>query len=208
VGLPARLLLAVLAGALTGFAALAAAVDGGGRLVDLDVDIAIWVASSMPGWAEWMARPVTWLGGVVGVTLVVTAGAAWLLRRSERAFALLLVVVALGIQLLVSTAKNAYVRPRPDVGSAIDLPSSYSFPSGHAATGIAVFGLLGLLVATRLPTHRHRVTAVCAGFGLGVLSGASRVVLNVHYMSDVLAGWCFGLAWLAVCLLVFEILRR
>jgi undecaprenyl-diphosphatase len=201
-------LVALLGAALAGYAVLAYAFVDRDRLGGVDRDVAVWVAGSMPSWAEWLARPVTWLGGFVGVTLVVVAATLWLLRRGKWPQAVLLVVVALGIQLLVSTAKNGYARSRPDVGSAIDLPSSFSFPSGHAATGIAVFGLLGLVAADELRTRAARVGAICAGFGLGILSGASRVVLDVHYLSDVLAGWCLGLAWLAACLLLFEILRR
>ncbi len=207
-GLSTRLLLVVLVAALVAYAAVAADVVNGGQLSELDVDVATWVARSMPSWAEWLARPFTWLGGALGVTAVVTGVAVWLLTRRARAEAVLLVVVAVGIQILVATAKHAYARSRPDLGSAIPLPSSYSFPSGHAATGIAVFGLLGLLVATLARTRRERRVAIAAGFALGGLIGASRVVLGVHFVTDVLAGASLGLAWLCVCLLVtFRVLR-
>jgi undecaprenyl-diphosphatase len=174
----------------------------------MDLDVATWVAGSMPSWAEWLARPFTCLGGAVGVTVVVAAATIWLLARRARVEAALLVVVAVGIQILVFSAKHGYARPRPDLGSAIPLPSSYSFPSGHAATGVAVFGLLGLLAATLARTRAQRVAAVAAGFALGALIGASRVVLGVHYVTDVLAGAFLGLAWLSTCLLVVSRVRR
>lgn len=202
------LLLAGLAGALLVYAAIATDVVHDGPLSELDVDVATWVAASMPSWAEWLARPFTWVGGSVGATLVVIAATVVLLERRARVEAGLLVVAALGTQVLVFTGKDGYGRPRPDAGSAISLPSSASFPSGHAATGIAVFGLLGILAATVARTRTQRVVAVCAGFGLALVIGASRVVLNVHYMSDVLAGWCLGLAWLAACLVGVRLLAR
>lgn len=202
------LLLLVLCGALLAYAAVAADVVHGGRLTELDVDVATWVAGSMPSWAEWLARPFTWLGGAVGVTAVVAAATIWMLVRRARVEAVLLLVVAVGIQILVFSAKQGYARPRPDLRSAVALPSSFSFPSGHAATGIAVFGLLGLLAATLAGTRAQRVAAVGAGFALGALIGASRVVLGVHYLTDVLAGAFLGLAWLCVCLLVVSRLRR
>jgi len=206
--LSTRLLLVVLSSALLAYAAIAADVVNGGRLSQLDVDIATWVAGSMPSWAEWLARPFTWLGGALGVIAVVTGVTIWLLARRARVEAALLVVVAVGIQVLVFSAKNGYARARPDPGSAIRLPSSFSFPSGHAATGIAVFGLLGLLAATVAHTRAQGVAAICAGLTLGALIGASRVVLGVHYMTDVLAGAFLGLGWLSACLLVVLRLRR
>jgi undecaprenyl-diphosphatase len=202
------LLLLVLGTALLGYAAVAADVVDAGRLSETDVDVAAWVARSMPSWAEWLARPFTWVGGAVGVTAVVAAATTWMLARRARVEAVLLLVVAVGIQILVFSAKEGYARPRPDLGSAVALPSSFSFPSGHAATGVAVFGLLGLLAATVARTRAQRVAAVGAGFALGPLIGASRVVLGVHYLSDVLAGTHLGLAWLCVCLLVVSRFRR
>jgi undecaprenyl-diphosphatase len=206
--LSTRLLLLVLGATLLAYAAVAADVVNSGRLSAMDLDVATWVAGSMPSWAEWIARPFTWLGGAVGVTVVVAAATIWLLARRARVEAALLVVVAVGIQILVFSAKHGYARPRPDLGSAIPLPSSYSFPSGHAATGVAVFGLLGLLAATLARTRAQRVAAVAAGFALGGLIGASRVVLGVHYVTDVLAGAFLGLAWLSTCLLVVSRVRR
>jgi membrane-associated phospholipid phosphatase len=96
----------------------------------------------------------------------------------------------------------------PDVGSPIDLPSSFSFPSGHATTGIAVFGLLGLYAAILARTRGWKVAAVLAGLALGVLIGVSRIVLNLHFVGDVLAGFCLGLSWLVACLLVTDMIRR
>jgi undecaprenyl-diphosphatase len=207
-GGPTWLLVAVLVCALGGFAALAHGVVDGGRLVEFDVDAARWVVHGMPTWAERLARPFTWLGGWVGTTIVVAPTAVWLARRRQAAVAMLLAVVALGTQILVSWAKNGYARQRPDVGSAIPLPSSFSFPSGHAANGVAVFGLLGLIAAMHGRSARTRWAMIAAGFLVGVLIGWSRVVLNVHYVSDVLAGTCLGLAWLSVCLLVARLVAQ
>jgi membrane-associated phospholipid phosphatase len=201
-------LLVALVLALVGYAALAADVVHGGAFSEVDAEVAEWVVVSMPTWVEWLARPFTWLGGVVGMTIVVTAVSVVLLRRGMTREAVVLVAVTLGSQVLVLSAKAGYERERPDVGSAIELPSSFSFPSGHATTGVAVFGLLGLYAAALATTRRRRVVAVCTGFAVGGLVAASRVVLNVHFLSDVLAGACLGLAWLSTCLLVDALLRR
>jgi undecaprenyl-diphosphatase len=198
-----RLVAASLALALVAYAAIAADVVEGGQLSSRDDEVSEWVARSMPSWAEWIARALSWLGGWVGVTVIVTLAVLLLARRGALELGVLLVVVALGGQLLNSVSKQGYDRPRPTAGSPVDLPTSSSFPSGHAMTGIAVFGLLGLLLARELPPARARIVAIAAGFALGGLIGASRVVLNVHFPTDVLGGAALGLAWLATCLLVF-----
>lgn len=209
VGGPAWLLVTALVAGLVGFSALTTSVVDGGRLDGPDTDVARWVARSMPGWAEWLARPPTWLGGFVGITLVVVATAIWLVRQRAVMWAATVVLVALGSQLLISVTKEGYGRARPDAGSAIELPQSLSYPSGHALAGIGVFGLVGLIAGAHIRTRARRAAAVvAAGFGLGIASGASRVVLNVHYVTDVLAGWCYGLAWLAACLLAVRVLQR
>jgi membrane-associated phospholipid phosphatase len=203
-----RALLVALALALAGYAALAADLVHAGAVSELDADVTVRIAESMPTWAEWLARPFTWLGGVAGMTIVVTVATTALLRGGAVRAAVVLLVVTLGSQALVLTAKQGYERPRPDVGSPIDLPSSFSFPSGHATTGIAVFGLLGLYGAILARTRGWKVAAVIAGLALGVLIGASRIVLNVHFVGDVLAGFCLGLSWLVACLLVTDMIRR
>jgi membrane-associated phospholipid phosphatase len=201
-------MVAILVLSLLAYAAIATDVVHGGRLSEADTDVSTWVAYSMPSWAEWLARPFSWLGGIVGATLVVTAAVVWLVHRRDRLAAGLLIVVAVGSQLLATTGKNGYDRPRPTAGSPIDIPASFAFPSGHATTGIAVFGLLGLLAGAHLATRTHRALAIAAGFVLGALIGASRVVLNVHFVTDVLGGAALGLAWLAACLLAAALVTR
>jgi membrane-associated phospholipid phosphatase len=200
-----RLLAAVLALALVAYAAIAADVVEGGRVSAHDEDLSEWVAGSMPTAAEWLARALSWVGGWVGVTVVVAVAVLWLSRRGRLATGVLLAAVALGGQLVNSITKEGYDRPRPTAGSPVELPSSTSFPSGHAMSGIAVFGLLGLLAAGELSSRPARITAIAVGFGLGALIGASRVVLNVHFLTDVLAGAALGLAWLSLCLLVASV---
>jgi undecaprenyl-diphosphatase len=192
--------------ATTGFFALADAYLESDPIVDLDLRVEEWVAGQMPGWVEWLARPFTWVGGIVGVALLVGIVGLFLVRAGRRPDAVLLVAAALGVQVIVVVLKSVYERPRPDAGSPIDLPHSTSFPSGHAATGIAMFGALALIAAGRARSPAAAAGMLVLGFSIGVGVGVSRVVLNVHFVSDVLAGFCVGLAWLCVCLLARELL--
>jgi undecaprenyl-diphosphatase len=199
-------LIALLGGLATvGFLLLADLYAESEAIVDLDTRVERWVVTSMPGWAEWLARPFTWAGGLVGVVLVVGAVLVVLLRAGRPADAVFLAAVTVGVQIVVALLKSHHARPRPDAGSPIELPQSSSFPSGHAATGIAVGGALAVVWAERPRTGAARAGALALCLLVGLAVGASRVVLNVHYVSDVLAGYCVGLAWLCACLLVREL---
>jgi undecaprenyl-diphosphatase len=87
-------------------------------------------------------------------------------------------------------------RPRPDVsvGMLAAMPTSYSFPSGHAMNAMSVYGTAALLAVRRLRSRWARALLLIAAFALIVGVGASRLYLAVHYLTDVVGGWCGGLA--------------
>lgn len=202
----ARALLVVLAASLAGFSVLAVGY-GHEPLATVDREVAQWVASDLPAWLEWLARPFSWLGGWIGLTVLGVAAAVLLVRERAWLDLAFFATAYLGSQLAVSLLKEWFDRPRPAVGSAVPLPESTSFPSGHAASGAASLGALAVLAAERLPSRRARVWLWCVVGVAGVAVGLSRIALNVHFVTDVLAGWCFGLAWLSACLLLRERLR-
>ena len=87
-------------------------------------------------------------------------------------------------------------RPRPE-GFRLVAESGYSFPSGHSMVATAFFGLLIWMIWRYHKRDAMRVVW-CAFFGLVIVAvGLSRIYLGVHYASDVLAGFCVSLAWLA-----------
>lgn len=128
---------------------------------------------------------------IVGVVWIVVA----LVRRQPRV-ALFLAVAGLPAGLVTAAAKALSDRPRPE--TALTHAASTSFPSGHAL-GIMV-GVLtfGTLLWPRIRASM-RVPAVALGAALVFLVGLSRVVLNVHHPSDVVAGWALGLVYYVVC---------
>jgi undecaprenyl-diphosphatase len=67
---------------------------------------------------------------------------------------------------------------------------------------------MAVLAAERLSSARARAWLWSGVVVVGLAVGLSRIALNVHFVTDVLAGWCFGLAWLAACLLARDALRR
>ena len=99
--------------------------------------------------------------------------------------------------LLNQTLKAIVQRPRPD-GFQLAVEQGFSFPSGHSMVAMAFFGLLVWMV-WHYESDRATRIGCSAAFGLViVLVGVSRIYLGVHYASDVLAGFCVSLAWLAI----------
>ena len=110
-------------------------------------------------------------------------------------------------------AKAVVGRIRPPAADAlIAVPGSHSMPSGHALTSVVFFGVL-LYAAFRWGGPRGaapaggRRTGIAWGpllvaAAVAGLIGVSRVYLGVHWLSDVLGGWCLAGAWLIIFLIV------
>lgn len=99
---------------------------------------------------------------------------------------------ALASNFLRALVKMIAARPRPDQIYHLIEEGGWSFPSGHAATSVAVYGLLAYLL-WRQSFKGHMALCVLCLF-LTVAIGLSRVYLGVHYPCDVLGGWLAGLA--------------
>ena len=159
-------------------------------------------------WFEEVARDLTGLGGHAILTLV-TLSVVVFLTMTGKGHAALLVLAAVGGGMVLSTAlKMGFERPRPDLVPHGAIVYTASFPSGHAMLSATTYLTLAALLAR--VQARRRVKAFLLGVGvfLTLLVGASRVYLGVHWPSDVLAGWCVGAAWAALCWLVALQLQR
>ena len=144
-------------------------------------------------------RPVMfWLVGFAVVLL--------LARRRFR-LALYLVVTGVGALLLDPSLKMLVGRLRPVVDVPVATAPGNSFPSGHALGSMVVYGALLLVF---LPAVRAKGRPyVIGGVTLVVaLIGFTRIALGVHFLSDVLAGWLLGAAWLGVTAYAFRVWRR
>jgi undecaprenyl-diphosphatase len=144
-------------------------------------------------------------GGNVAFLAILTVGAAlFLLRRRAVEEAALVCVAALGIEAINAVLKLGFHRPRPAL-AYVHL-DTYSFPSGHAAGSAGIFAVLLYLVARR---RRMLIRVGCAIAFVAIVAviGFSRLYLEAHYLSDVLAGISLGIAWAAACLFVYELLR-
>ena len=146
------------------------------------------------------------LGGVgvmVTLAIIVTLG---LLRFSRRE-AVFFGVSMTGASLIMVLTKYWFARERPGLFPDVDFweTASPSFPSGHATGSAAFFLALYLVIARLLP--KARVPAALLGIFLALGISASRLYLQVHYPSDILAGLVLGGAWVLGVNMVFERLQ-
>ncbi|WP_348265204.1 phosphatase PAP2 family protein [Telmatobacter sp. DSM 110680] len=136
---------------------------------------------------------------VVGSPLVVTLTALgscivlWLVGHPRRA--ILIAVTAAGGSLLMWALKVGFHRHRPEPFFDTRLPSSYSFPSGHAMLSFCLCLSAAALFSASQKNIWVRVAIWTFWVGLSLAIGYSRIYLGVHYPSDVLAGYLGALVW-------------
>jgi membrane-associated phospholipid phosphatase len=136
-------------------------------------------------------RLVADVGGYgVTVVAIVVAGALSLRRRWQEAAVFAVMMLGASLNELL---KALFDRPRPDLWRSPDPGAGLGFPSGHAMSSAT---LVAALVVLAWPT-RWRVPVVIVGVIAVITIGLSRLVLGVHYPTDVLGGWAFALAWVS-----------
>ncbi len=152
-------------------------------------------------WLLAAARAATTAGDSDVVNVVAAAVALALLIVRFWRGAVLLVFARIGELASTTAVKDLLARPRPTLPNPVDYAAGYSFPSGHAAGAAAVYGALVVLV---LPRAIHWARALLLATGTLLISAVatSRVLLGVHYPSDVAAGAALGLAWVGIAALL------
>ena len=111
---------------------------------------------------------------------------------------LVLAVTCAGVIGLTIVFKAALGRSRPPLAQAVAAADGFGFPSGHAVAAAAVFGAAAWLCSLRMRSWRSRIAVWAAAAMLASLVGISRVYLGVHWTTDVIGGWIFGILWMAV----------
>ncbi len=155
-----------------------------------------------------MELDITALGSVTVLTGAIIATLGYLLMRRMYLGMFLVLAATIGGELLSATLKWLFDRPRPDAQWRVVDAMTASFPSGHAMLGAIVYLTLGALLARLEPRRPMKAYIIGASMLLAMLIGLSRVYLGVHYATDVLAGWCAGLAWALTCWLVARWLQQ
>ena len=161
-----------------------------------------------PQWVTDMFMDFTALGGISNLLLISAIAILFVALRGDRRLALM-IAIGITIGLLSNVVlKLFFGRERPMQEYWLVNVSSQSFPSGHAMMTATVYMTLAVLLARQMPKRRLKVLIIVAALFVTLVVGLSRIWLGVHYTTDVLAGWCAGIAWALIWSVVLWTLRR
>ena len=169
-------------------------------LTDLDLELRSWVVTHRYGWLDPIFEGLTYIGSF-GILWLILAAAISILSRSRPWLWLHVGVTILaaeaasgGLKLLLRRDRPAGADPLP----LVDLPATYSLPSGHATVSFACATMLALAVPKLLAPL----------YALAALVAFSRVYVGVHYPSDIVAGAVLGIVLAIALRTLAAVLRR
>ena len=198
--LTASLVVVAIGGIVVGLLALL--LRHSGTLVEVDRWAARWGNDHATHLSTTGLTAVTTLGSSAAIAVMAIALAVVELRRvGSRWLIPFLLVVTLGDSAVTNLIKAAVDRARPTFNPAAATLGP-SFPSGHSSQAAAFFAAAALLLARRR-SRRTRSALVGFAVGLAVAVACSRVLLDFHWVSDVVAGLTLGWAWCAICAIAF-----
>jgi undecaprenyl-diphosphatase len=174
-------------------------VEGG---LGVDVAAGEWGQDHATTFTDEVLEAITFFGAPTTVIVMAVAlGVEETIRTRSRWVIPYLAVVVAGNGILTTTIKNLADRVRPELNPIAETLGP-SFPSGHSSWAAAFFAAAALLLS-RGRSRRTRIVLAGVGAGCAVAIAATRVLLGVHWLSDVIAGLALGWAWFAVCTIAF-----
>lgn len=164
-------------------------------------------------WLNSAVTAFTNIGGGIGMPILGSILTAWLTFAGRTWRPLILVGGAAAVSVTATTVgKKLFGRSRPDHADAVPpYENSPSFPSGHTLNTTVVMGLVVYLACLQIQRTVARVSMITAGSIFIIAMGLSRVFLGHHWLTDVIAGWLLGLAWVGIVILahrLFHVMRH
>ncbi|MCM3667397.1 phosphatase PAP2 family protein [Mesobacillus maritimus] len=206
VGVQIKRLLLVL-GAISVYISLAIAISNGHSLrLDEGISNVVhsFVGNSKPAISETLAT----LGSTKGFVIVAVAVITWLVFKRKDYMAVGVYVFAvLSGYLLNSILKEWHQRPRPTTEQLTEV-TTLSFPSGNSMMGFIMYSMAAYFLIMRLTSLKAKITVILVTTFIILFYGISRVILNVHYPSDILAGYALGLMWSVIWIQLYERYRK
>jgi len=181
---------------------LALLVRSHGAVVTVDRHVAEWANDERTPFVHGVLTALTDLGATAYVVpMAVVVATVEIVRRRSRWIVPFLATVLVGEVLLSDLIKDLVDRARPAFDPVAHTLGP-SFPSGHSTTAAAFWAAVALLVG-RGRSRRTRALLAGGAVALGVLVACTRVLLDVHWFSDVAGGLVLGWTWFAVCAIAF-----
>jgi len=182
-----------------------------------------WIIAIMEGKVlladEWTRKPVEWVAGTPIYSFfrfMTNFGSEFFMYPFTFIMAIILVILyrdwlpglifaggTLSGHLVNKGIKIIVARERPSILAAANA-EGFSFPSGHAMITLIAYGLLLYFITKKLRTQKGILIARVILIGMIILIGISRYVINVHYITDILAGYFYGLLLLYALIYLYE----
>jgi membrane-associated phospholipid phosphatase len=192
--------------AMVSFFAVADEIGVDEELAAFDVELSAALSAHVSRDTLQIFAYITHLGDTKVTIVIGVIVFAYLLKYRDRLVALAWGVATISGGLMVRLLKLIFERSRPVHDHELTVEASWRFPSGHAASSMLVYGLLAYILVRYTKAALHTPIAL-AGITLIILVGSSRVILQVHYLSDVLAGYMVATVWVAICIAALEAIR-
>ena len=208
-------ILAVLSVVLAGYALVCLVFTGLGLLITHDLggltrwddSVNRWFAGHRTSSTNDWTASATKVADTMGIVVVLLVAVIVLFVLHHRWSALLL-LTAVGVELVAFLTVYKFVgRPRPDVPRLGSLPSTSSFPSGHTAVMVVLYGGLAVIIAARFHARVVALISWLVVVAATVAVGFGRVYRGMHHPSDVVAGALLGLAVLGVAVVAVRMGR-
>lgn len=198
---------AVIVGGAALFAELAAALHADEKMGRFDEALSSAIRQHISRSTLQVFAWLTRFGDTLTIIALGIVVAVLLLANRRRWLALgWIVAVAGNGAALNPLLKRIFERVRPLHDHGLAFEEGWSFPSGHSSSSVVAYGMLAYVLVRVLPAVWHLPVVLLAS-ALAFSTGASRVFLQVHYVSDVVAGFATGSAWLAACIGSIELTR-
>lgn len=134
---------------------------------------------------------LTHVGGAPALVAILLAGLVAMAFARRWRDVMTLALIVLGGRIMVELLKIVINRPRPNLTPFPVDVFSLSFPSGHAANSMMTFLALALIAAP----PKYRTSSIAAAIAASIAIGLTRPLLGVHWPTDIVGGWSFGVAW-------------
>lgn len=158
--------------------------------------------------ATQVMKSITYFASKQFLIIAFLVVALWcIFYKKDKILALEILIIGITGYLINSSLKETFKRVRP-ADPLMDPLRNFSYPSGHASSGIIFYGLVAFLVwqSNLGKPAKYILSVLLIAFAL--LIGFSRIYLGMHYASDVVAGFCVGFAWLVICLWIAARINR